>query len=378
MVDVIRKLAFRRRHPADCRTRGRIFAVGFTLVELLVVLAIIGVLASLLLPAIQVAREAARRSQCVNNLKQVSLAALSYESAFKLLPPSGLAAVHDDAGFPGVRIFNPGGGVKLSWTVILLPYLEETALYDQFDLKRSVARQSSQPQETPLSQLLCPSDEAFGRQYRIIDGKSALCAKGNYAAYVSPFHVDLQLLYRGALIAGGQKIAAISDGTAATLAFSEVRTMDSLVDERGAWSLSWTGATLLAFDMHPLGWNTEHDGTGAGDKYLAESRAAYVASPESSGETQPPNNQGPNVDTLHACTQQTQRDEAAQLGMPCTQAPYKAGLGGYLSAAPRSLHPGGVNAAFLDGHASFLTNHIDEFYMAYAVSIDDGRQHGQP
>jgi prepilin-type N-terminal cleavage/methylation domain-containing protein len=95
-----------RRTNRPCRNRRRLAA--FTLVELLVVIAIIGVLVALLLPAIQAAREAARRSQCSNNLKQVGLAMLNYESANKHLPPGAL--------------MNEGS----AWSIYLLPYLEET------------------------------------------------------------------------------------------------------------------------------------------------------------------------------------------------------------------------------------------------------------
>ncbi|MGD9632127.1 MAG: DUF1559 domain-containing protein [Pirellulales bacterium] len=358
---------------------------GFTLVELLIVLGIIGILLALLLPAVQAAREASRRTQCVNNLKQLAVASLAFEAAHKLLPPSGLARTAPDPKYPSlpVDVFDQGGGVKLSWVVMLLPYFDQPALFDQFDLTQSVARQANQPQEEPLPSLLCPSDEAYGRMYRIVDITSAQCAKGNYAAYVSPFHVDLQLLYRGALIAGGQKLASIEDGTSGTLIFSEVRTLDYSADERGAWALPWTGATLLAFDMHPLGWSRSHDGTGKGDEYIAAIRAAYLASPESLGETQPPNNQGPNTDTLRGCASDSevgraQMATAQQLGMPCRQAPYKPGLAGYFSAAPRSLHPGGVNAAFVDGHVTFLRDEIDDYYMAYAISVDDGQGVSQP
>jgi prepilin-type N-terminal cleavage/methylation domain-containing protein len=90
--------------PDRSRTRR-----GFTLVELLVVIAIIGVLVALLLPAIQAAREAARRSQCANNMRQLSLAVLNYESSRKELPPSGLAQIKQDKDF-GVDIFNPLAG----------------------------------------------------------------------------------------------------------------------------------------------------------------------------------------------------------------------------------------------------------------------------
>jgi prepilin-type N-terminal cleavage/methylation domain-containing protein/prepilin-type processing-associated H-X9-DG protein len=89
---------------------------AFTLVELLVVIAIIGILIALLLPAVQAAREAARRSQCVNNLKQVGLAVHQYHDTYKKLPPAG------ETNF------------QLSWHVYILPYIEEAGLYDQFDL----------------------------------------------------------------------------------------------------------------------------------------------------------------------------------------------------------------------------------------------------
>jgi len=388
-----------RRHNSDLRVRGRKKQTttekrnhfsrplhGFTLVELLVVVAIIGVLLALLMPAVQAGREAARRTQCANNLKQLALAALHYESTYKTLPPSGLAATMEDPNFKDLqaKIFNQGGGLRLSWIVILLPYLEESSLYDRFDLTPSNSGHANQPRDASVPSLLCPSDQAFGRTYTTYEvGSQVICAKGNYAAYVSPYHVDLQLLYRGALIAGGQTLASIEDGTAGTLIFSEVRTLDIVTDERGAWSLPWTGATLLAYDMHPLGWSPIHDGTGAGDEYLAENHAAYVASPESLGEAQPPNNQGPNVDILRSCGSDTDAGRAhmataQQLGMPCMMAPFKPGLAGYLSAAPRSLHPGGVNAAFVDGHVTFLVDQVDDFYMAYAVSVDDGQVRSEP
>jgi prepilin-type N-terminal cleavage/methylation domain-containing protein len=94
---------------------------GFTLVELLVVIAIIGVLVALLLPAVQAAREAARRTQCSNNLKQIGLALLNYEDAQKSMP----------VGATGP---SPKGGYGTAWYVAILPYLEAGNLYDKFDL----------------------------------------------------------------------------------------------------------------------------------------------------------------------------------------------------------------------------------------------------
>ncbi len=97
-------------------------ARGFTLVELLVVIAIIGVLVALLLPAVQAAREAARRIHCANNLKQIGLAVLSYENSVGTLPPGGITE-------------GPCCGTKSksSWTISILPFMEEQTLSDQYD-----------------------------------------------------------------------------------------------------------------------------------------------------------------------------------------------------------------------------------------------------
>ena len=88
---------------------------GFTLVELLVVIAIIGILVGLLLPAVQAAREAARRMQCSNNLKQLGLSLHNYESTFKTFPPAGIASN------------------SMSWAVMILPFIEQNNLYSQFN-----------------------------------------------------------------------------------------------------------------------------------------------------------------------------------------------------------------------------------------------------
>src|SRR5262249_17738471 len=92
---------------------------GFTLVELLVVVAIVSVLAGLLLPAVQKVREAPNRASCQNNLKQIGLACRHYELNHKTLPP--------------IRVSDQGAG----WTVLILPYLEQAPLYQKWDLTRS-------------------------------------------------------------------------------------------------------------------------------------------------------------------------------------------------------------------------------------------------
>ena len=133
--------------PKDSRRRG------FTFVELLVVIAIIGILVALLLPAIQAAREAARRTQCANNMKNIGLALINYTDVKKRLPAATQFRPNNNV-FPNVPN-GPGG----TWVVEIWPYIEEQALYDQFDKKKP----SNDPNNAkvigvPLPWLICPSD----------------------------------------------------------------------------------------------------------------------------------------------------------------------------------------------------------------------------
>jgi prepilin-type N-terminal cleavage/methylation domain-containing protein/prepilin-type processing-associated H-X9-DG protein len=131
---------------------------GFTLVELLVVIAIIGVLVALLLPAVQAAREAARRSQCSNNLKQIGLGLLNYESAVKTFPP-GEIAWNNTPTSPC-----SGSSCKFhSWSSMFLPYIEEQSIHDQIDFTRDMKLPPNwQPNLTgPVNKVIrtyvCPS-----------------------------------------------------------------------------------------------------------------------------------------------------------------------------------------------------------------------------
>lgn len=125
---------------------------GFTLVELLVVIAIIGILVALLLPAIQSAREAARRSQCSNNMKNIGLALINYADTKKRLP----AATQFRPGKPFPNVSNGPGG---TWVVEILPFIEEQSLYDRFDhTKPSNHANNATVVGVSLPWLICPSD----------------------------------------------------------------------------------------------------------------------------------------------------------------------------------------------------------------------------
>ncbi|MBN2578297.1 MAG: DUF1559 domain-containing protein, partial [Pirellulales bacterium] len=135
---------------------------GFTLVELLVVIAIIGILIALLLPAIQAAREAARRSQCTNNLKQIGLAFGNYEAAMKVFPPG-----RTGCDGSGPEICNRDKQIGASGFVYLLPYLELKPLWKMIDLDTfqiynhySVSPQHRFVMEQRPPVFVCPSDTA--------------------------------------------------------------------------------------------------------------------------------------------------------------------------------------------------------------------------
>jgi prepilin-type N-terminal cleavage/methylation domain-containing protein len=128
---------------------------GFTLVELLVVIAIIGILIALLLPAVQAAREAARRSQCTNNIKQVALALHNYHDVHKSFPPRGI--------FGGGGTTNPQPPYGHTWLTAILPFMEQQPLYDSTDMRMSPfgPMGAGPPQpilSTLVDTLLCPSD----------------------------------------------------------------------------------------------------------------------------------------------------------------------------------------------------------------------------
>ena len=105
---------------------------GFTLVELLVVIAIIGILVGMLLPAVQTARESARTSQCLNNIKQLALAAQGHHSAKNCLPNrrGGTCCYNSNANFPTATLTNSNNASRRSAFIDLLPYMEELAMYE--------------------------------------------------------------------------------------------------------------------------------------------------------------------------------------------------------------------------------------------------------
>lgn len=169
---------------------------GFTLVELLVVITIIGILVGLLLPAVQSAREAARRLQCSNNLHQFGLALQGYHTSFSTFPPSsvwktGWTAAGGKLDLSG---FNNANNSQLAenWVILILPQLENQNLRNSFDLTKPIPNAANAAaRSNQLTVMLCPSDNTFNQKPFMGSASSKTnqmgdnWARGNYAANAS-------------------------------------------------------------------------------------------------------------------------------------------------------------------------------------------------
>lgn len=247
-----------KRHPAGGRACLR-HRCAFTLVELLVVISVIGLLVALLLPAVQAAREAARRMECGNNLRQIGLSLHQYELQHKTLPPGA--------------IWKPGEA-KGSVYVRLLPFLEQQALHDQFDFDQPVIDGSTFPGKseligsTVLSVLICASDPGpdtyFGlakHNYAASRGPTAVfdnpaCSCNHPWQSVAQAPLDSPFNFAGPFTRVGTpvRLAEVRDGLSNTIFFGEVRPACS-EHARNGWAKTNNGNGYCT-TLIPLNFDT--------------------------------------------------------------------------------------------------------------------------
>lgn len=323
---------------------------AFTLVELLVVIAIIGILIALLLPAVQAAREAARRMDCSNHIKQFSLALHNYHDAYKSFPSGNTSLVYqqDDGTLRRWTGYNP--------FMVLMPFYEQAGVYEQATSGDNAARDPSPsngaPWNTTVAFLLCPSDtSAFSSEGRNCyvaslgdwidknnDGDIVRNNRGLFARCV---------LYNGDMtkrpILSFKSMGSISDGTSNTIVFSERCTTSNRNSIKGAYLLGlsgWTNDTTWALPVKlcadakgPEGTYDETKGTGIQRADHFGTRWADGRGPGSFSTILPPNSP--------SCSGGALDYDARML----------------VSAS--SYHTGGVNAGLADGSVRFVSDTVD-------------------
>lgn len=187
---------------------------GFTLVELLVVIAIIGLLTSLLLPAVQAAREAARRSACTNNLRQIGLGLHNYHQVMDCFPPGGI----EHRGMINSKTGKPYGltGRQLAWSLLLLPYVEQQPLYQRVNTGKPFdAPENAEAAATILLLYICPSATT---QRELRQGRGPCDYGGIYGERItSPNNPPKGMMLYDQSLA----VADVTDGTSHTLIVSE-------------------------------------------------------------------------------------------------------------------------------------------------------------
>lgn len=326
---------------------------GFTLVELLVVIAIIGILVALLLPAVQAARESARRSQCTSNMKNLALAVHSFHDGNKRFPAT--------LTFPenASQLANPPSPLndqKLfgNWAIDILPYVEEQALHDKFVISQDPLvtlrhDPNAAARATELEVMLCPSDAGRGNLFQGSGGGASApgnWARGNYGYNAVQFWPDgtvwtnmlkldrLRNYYDFNIGMGGfddgvfrqlMNFSKITDGASKTIMLAEMRVGVSSLDRRGVWAMGMCGSN---FHCRHVGYGI-NSCAGYEDDIFRSSDFIDVEVPK---------------ETLLA---------------DCMMPDPSAGSNVSGQSVVRSRHPGGAHCALADGSVRFMSDFID-------------------
>jgi prepilin-type N-terminal cleavage/methylation domain-containing protein/prepilin-type processing-associated H-X9-DG protein len=355
---------------------------GFTLVELLVVIAIIGILVGLLLPAVQAAREAARRMQCSNNLKQIGLALHNFHSARRTFPAGG----HQDSPPYGTGARSNGGPYGSAWTVFILPYMEQSSIFDKLDFTRVGGGSAWNPPANPNSPAMrnyqlvsgvklpfyrCPSSPTpeFG-SFPFPNPVGLQVASNNYVGIAGaapaafgapPSYVETRfntgapvtnccgggIASSGGTLFGGTHIGigAITDGTSNTMVASEMNDFLTLSDgKRVAWSSGSSHGWMIGSSRHngqvppniPNGTDVRHYQCTT-IRYAINRKTGWSPGPDGLGD--------------------------------CSTTGICDNMGNNIPL--NSAHTGGVNAVYADGSVRFLSQSIPLQTLAALATRDD-------
>lgn len=309
---------------------------GFTLIELLVVIAIIAILIGLLLPAVQKVREAAARTKCQNNLKQVHLATMNYESTTGFLPP----------GFGDRPKLEPTATSIASVQALILPYVEQASKYSQFnfdyDVHSNAINVPAQRQDIPI--YLCPSDISdkkyfqAGRSNYFGNNGATADARSRSIRHVGVFNTYFDTANRAVRI----RVTDITDGSAYTAMFSEVKRGLRAWDESGIVETSATIVSEGSFNnTDRIAMTSCNAPSGSVLQYTGHQYYRNLPTTSFYTHTMTPNYRGATGTVF--------------TGYDCTGSP------GFTQAhvAARSYHNGGVNAVFCDGSIRFIANVIE-------------------
>jgi prepilin-type N-terminal cleavage/methylation domain-containing protein len=354
---------------------------GFTIIELLVVIGVIGLLVALLLPAVQNSREAARRLSCGNNLRQIGMAIANYESQFKVLPPfsvwsgppgeplgGGILPVGIvDRVAQGISPANEPDRLNANWQILILPQLDQVTVYRQFNLDLPTADPANAAARiVEIPSLKCPSDHYNTSSNLYQRGQQSgnlgfTYARGNYAMNIGsngacfniPRSGDPSTCEDGFTADGSNlavdnttlsgngvggvnvsfKLADMQTGLSNLVGVEEIRAGIHPLDPRGSWALGFAAAS-----------GTVRHGIISGNE-------------DDAG----PNNQSASSDDIQGCTQLKQAvgaENLARLKMPCFSSSNLYSEVN-LEATSRSLHPAGVHVLTLDGSVHFVSDNVN-------------------
>lgn len=322
---------------------------AFTLVELLVVIAVIGILMALLLPAVQFARESARRVECGNNLTQISKAILMHENAIKVLPTGG------DMPWPFLpnyitntgAVFGPdkqGAG----WPFQILPYLEGSTIQNQRGANN--AQMQAMIEQSPIPFYFCPSRRRVARQQqRVLMDYAAMCPT-NDLSYTDTTNLQYAAFFRG----------LDSDiGTATNQVYNGV-----IVRTNWNWVAN-SGAGAEVFSTTPINLSKIRDGASQvmmiGEKRLIPGEYTSGAWHDDRGWSD-----GWSPDIIRLTSAPFRSDVRARDDQA-------TGLYGDIGYAFGSAHPNGMNCAFADGSIKFIPFSVNRVNFARLGHRSDGQ-----